>query len=48
MIEMADDQIFIAKIDKRMKQRDGIATSGDADEVATRWRKVAPKSRAVD
>ena len=35
MIEMTDDQFFVAKIDKLMQQRDGIAAAGDADEIAT-------------
>ena len=36
VIQMTDDQFFVAKIDKRMQQRDGISPAGDADEVTTR------------
>src|SRR5713101_6067137 len=34
MIQMADDQLFVSKIDKPVKQHDRIASAGDADQIA--------------
>ena len=45
MIQMADDQIFVAKIDKRMQERDGIAAAGDADEIARLGREMPQDGR---
>ena len=34
MIQMADDQFLVTKIDQPVQQRDGIAPAGNADQVA--------------
>lgn len=44
MIQVADDQALVTKIDKLVEQGDGIATTGDTDEVAFVRRKVAQKA----
>jgi hypothetical protein len=40
MIEMADDEAAVAKIDELMQQGDRIAATGNADEVAPVLRKL--------
>jgi hypothetical protein len=45
---MANDQFFVTKIDKPMKQGDRIAAAGNTDEIVTRWRKVAQRFFRVD
>ena len=44
MIKMADDQFLVAKINQEIQKRDGIAATGNADEVAAGRRKVAEES----
>ena len=44
MIQVADGQVFVTKIDKLMEQGDGIAAAGDADEVAFVRPKVAQEA----
>jgi len=34
-------EVLVIKIDKRMQERDGIASAGDRDEVTARGRKFA-------
>jgi hypothetical protein len=44
MIQVADGQVLVTKIDKLVEQGDGIAATGDADEVAFVRRKVTQEA----
>ena len=40
MIQMANNQFLVAEIDEPVQQRDGIAPTGDADEITRIWRRL--------
>lgn len=46
MIQVADGEVFVTKVDKLLQQGDGIPAAGNTDEVALARRKVAQQSRS--
>ena len=47
MIEMANDQVLVTKIDKLMEETDRITAAGNTDEIAMRLWKLAEKSSGL-
>jgi len=43
MIQMTDNQVFVAALTKPMEQRNRVASARDADEIASVGRKPAKK-----